>query len=82
MKGEDRLESLHTQVLKPLLGPRPHRVFEELADYRAFELLRNQTMRGDYLLTKQVPSYLRLLRFPGLGCRNRGRGSGSCDLEA
>jgi hypothetical protein len=31
-------------------------VFEELADYRAFELLRNGTMRGDYLLTKQVGS--------------------------
>lgn len=33
-----------------------NRVFEELADYRAFELLRNGTMRGDYLLTKQVGS--------------------------
>lgn len=32
-----------------------HRIFEELEDYRAFELLRNQTMRADYLLTKQVP---------------------------
>ncbi len=30
------------------------RVFEELGDYRAFELLRNQGMRADYLLTKQV----------------------------
>jgi intron-binding protein aquarius len=29
-------------------------VFEELADYRAFELLRTQNLRSDYLLTKQV----------------------------
>lgn len=29
-------------------------VFEELADYRAFELLRTQAMRTEYLLTKQV----------------------------
>ena len=28
--------------------------FTELADYRAFELLRTQAHRGDYLLTKQV----------------------------
>ena len=34
-------------------------VFEELADYRAFELLRTQNLRSDYLLTKQV----RLIRF-------------------
>ena len=31
-----------------------HRLFEELADYRAFELLRTQAHRSDYLLTKQV----------------------------
>lgn len=30
------------------------RVFGELADYKAFELLRNMSMRTDYLLTKQV----------------------------
>jgi intron-binding protein aquarius len=30
------------------------RVFEELRDYRAFELLRTQGLRGDYLLTKQT----------------------------
>ena len=30
------------------------KVFEELADYRAFELLRTQAHRTDYLLTKQV----------------------------
>jgi intron-binding protein aquarius len=30
------------------------RLFEELADYRAFELLRHHGMRGDYLLTKQA----------------------------
>lgn len=29
-------------------------LFEELADYRAFELLRTQGHRGDYLLTKQA----------------------------
>ena len=33
-----------------------NRIFEELADYRAFELLRSQSLRGDYLLTKQVGS--------------------------
>ena len=31
-----------------------NRVFEELADYRAFELLRSQSLRSDFLLTKQV----------------------------
>jgi len=31
-----------------------NRIFEELADYRAFELLRSQSLRGDYLLTKQA----------------------------
>lgn len=31
-----------------------NRIFDELADYRAFELLRTQSLRGDYLLTKQV----------------------------
>jgi hypothetical protein len=31
-------------------------VFEELADYRAFELLRSQSLRADFLLTKQVGS--------------------------
>lgn len=30
------------------------KLFEELADYKAFELLRSQAHRGDYLLTKQV----------------------------
>lgn len=30
------------------------KIFDELADYRAFELLRTQTHRSDYLLTKQV----------------------------
>lgn len=29
-------------------------LFTELADYRAFELLRTQSLRSDYLLTKQV----------------------------
>jgi intron-binding protein aquarius len=29
-------------------------VFQELADYRAFELLRTQRLRSDYLLTKQA----------------------------
>ena len=38
-----------------------NKVFEELEDYRAFELLRNQTMRGDYLLTKQVSPLLESL---------------------
>ena len=32
-------------------------MFEELADYRAFELLRTQGMRADYLLTKQASTY-------------------------
>ena len=31
--------------------------FDELADYRAFELLRTQAHRTDYLLTKQVSIY-------------------------
>ena len=30
------------------------KIFEELSDYRAFELLRTQTLRSDFLLTKQV----------------------------
>lgn len=44
------------------------RIFEELEDYRAFELLRNQTMRADYLLTKQVRQAggVRRRRAPGL----------------
>jgi hypothetical protein len=29
-------------------------LFEELSDYRAFELLRTQAHRADYLFTKQV----------------------------
>lgn len=29
-------------------------IFNELKDYRAFELLRTATQRGDYLLTKQA----------------------------
>lgn len=32
-------------------------IFEELSDYRALELLRTPALRGDYLLTKQVPFY-------------------------
>jgi intron-binding protein aquarius len=35
-------------------------LFEELADYRAFELLRSQAHRADYLLTKQVLSNMHL----------------------
>lgn len=31
-----------------------NKIFEELADYRAFELLRTQAHRSDYLLTKQA----------------------------
>jgi intron-binding protein aquarius len=31
-----------------------NKIFEELADYRAFELLRSQSLRSDFLLTKQV----------------------------
>lgn len=31
-----------------------NRIFEELADYRAFELLRTQSLRSDFLLTKQA----------------------------
>ena len=39
-----------------------NRIFEELADYRAFELLRTQSLRSDFLLTKQVlPSLICLL---------------------
>lgn len=30
------------------------KIFEELKDYRAFELLRSQSLRSDFLLTKQV----------------------------
>jgi intron-binding protein aquarius len=30
------------------------KLFEELSDYRAFELLRTRGHRSDYLLTKQV----------------------------
>jgi hypothetical protein len=30
------------------------RIFRELADYRAFELLRTHAHRSDYLLLKQV----------------------------
>jgi hypothetical protein len=30
------------------------RLFEELEDYRAFELLRSHAVRADYLLTKQA----------------------------
>lgn len=33
------------------------KIFDELADYRAFELLRTQAHRTDYLLTKQVSMY-------------------------
>jgi len=39
-----------------------NRIFEELADYRAFELLRSQSLRGDYLLTKQVGSIVEYCR--------------------
>lgn len=40
------------------------RIFAELTDYRAFELLRTQALRTDYLLTKQVSNsaLLRLVR--------------------
>lgn len=31
-----------------------NKIFQELADYRAFELLRSQNLRSDFLLTKQV----------------------------
>ena len=34
-------------------------IFEELIDYRAFELLRSQSHRSDYLLTKQVTVFAR-----------------------
>lgn len=34
------------------------KIFDELADYRAFELLRTQSHRTDYLLTKQVYFFL------------------------
>ena len=34
-----------------------NKIFEELADYRSFEVLRNHTLRSDYLLTKQVSIY-------------------------
>lgn len=40
------------------------KLFEELNDYRAFELLRTQGHRSDYLLTKQVKT---LLLTPHLG---------------
>jgi len=36
------------------------KLFDELADYRAFELLRTQAHRSDYLLTKQVIYYFLL----------------------
>ena len=39
------------------------KLFEELADYRAFELLRTQGHRSDYLLTKQVRTWCRNLLF-------------------
>lgn len=35
-----------------------NKIFEELKDYRAFELLRSQSLRSDFLLTKQVTYYL------------------------
>lgn len=35
-------------------------LFKELADYRAFELLRSQAHRADYLLTKQVLTTLHM----------------------
>ena len=41
--------------------------FTELADYRAFELLRTQAHRGDYLLTKQVKQYIKeIMNFKAL----------------
>lgn len=40
---------IFTSCLRTIEG-----VFEELRDFRAYELLRTQTLRGDYLLTKQV----------------------------
>lgn len=38
------------------MPPPPHlaQMFEELKDYRAFELLRSHSARSDYLLTKQA----------------------------
>lgn len=35
-----------------------NKIFQELKDYRAFELLRTQGHRADYLLTKQVGIYI------------------------
>lgn len=45
-----------------------NKIFEELADYRAFELLRTQTLRSDFLLTKQVSNILFLVSFVGCFC--------------
>lgn len=39
------------------------KLFQELSDYRAFELLRFAGHRGDYLLTKQVRIVCRLFRY-------------------
>lgn len=50
--------SLPPTLFPPSYSTRVHHVlpqmFEELADYRAFELLRSHSARSDYLLTKQV----------------------------
>lgn len=43
------------------------KLFEELNDYRAFELLRTQGHRSDYLLTKQVQTSL-LALYPSVSC--------------
>lgn len=40
-----------------------NKIFSELGDYRAFELLRSQNLRADFLLTKQVIITLILIIF-------------------
>lgn len=59
-----------------------NKIFEELADYRAFELLRSQTLRSDFLLTKQVRNPFRISARPVAvcpGCLNVIRVEGGCD---
>lgn len=41
------------------------RLFQEIADYRAFELLRTQAHRCDYMLMKQVSGCVRVWRLLG-----------------
>ena len=38
-------------------------IFNELNDYKSFELLRTQTHRSDYLLTKQVTNLIHITNF-------------------